>query len=74
MLDALPSLTNPTFYIVGNGAMIAELKRSLIAQGIDRKKHIRTEAFFDYGGNSRRARAAANWVMMKGPLFRACAR
>jgi CDP-4-dehydro-6-deoxyglucose reductase len=47
VLDALPSLTSPTFYIVGNGAMIAELKRALVAQGIDRKKHIRTEAFFD---------------------------
>lgn len=47
VLAALPSLTNPTFYIVGNGSMIAELKRSLIASGVDRKKHIRTEAFFD---------------------------
>jgi CDP-4-dehydro-6-deoxyglucose reductase, E3 len=47
VLEALPSLHDPTFYIVGNGSMIAELKRSLIARGIDRKKHIRTEAFFD---------------------------
>ena len=47
VLDALPSFSSPTFYIVGNGAMIAELKRALIARGIDRKKHIRTEAFFD---------------------------
>ncbi len=47
VMAALPSWTAPTFYIVGNGAMIDELKRSLIAQGIDRKKHIRTEAFFD---------------------------
>jgi CDP-4-dehydro-6-deoxyglucose reductase len=47
VLEALPTWTNPTFYIVGNGSMIAELKRSLIARGIDRKRHIRTEAFFD---------------------------
>jgi len=47
ILDALPSLSAPTFYLVGNGAMIAELKRELVARGVDRKKQIRTEAFFD---------------------------
>ena len=47
ILDALPALSAPTFYLVGNGAMIAELKRELIARGIDRKRQIRTEAFFD---------------------------
>jgi CDP-4-dehydro-6-deoxyglucose reductase len=47
VLEAVASLHDPTFYIVGNGAMIAELKRSLIDRGVDRKKHIRTEAFFD---------------------------
>jgi CDP-4-dehydro-6-deoxyglucose reductase, E3 len=47
VLEAFPGLHAPTFYIVGNGAMIDELKKSLIARGVDRKKHIRTEAFFD---------------------------
>ena len=40
-------LTTPTFYLVGNGVMISELKRELMARGVDRKKQIRTEAFFD---------------------------
>lgn len=47
ILAALPTLTAPTFYLVGNGAMIVELKRELIARGINRKKQIRTESFFD---------------------------
>jgi CDP-4-dehydro-6-deoxyglucose reductase len=47
VLEALPELQAPTFYIVGNGAMIQELKRGLIERGIDRKRQIRTEAFFD---------------------------
>jgi CDP-4-dehydro-6-deoxyglucose reductase, E3 len=47
VLDAFPGLHAPTYYIVGNGAMIDELKRSLVSRGVDRKKHIRTEAFFD---------------------------
>jgi CDP-4-dehydro-6-deoxyglucose reductase len=47
ILDALPSLATPTFYLVGNGAMITELKRELIARGVNRKAQIRTEAFFD---------------------------
>lgn len=47
ILEALPSLRAPTFYLVGNGAMIQELKRGLIEGGVDRKKQIRTEAFFD---------------------------
>ena len=47
ILDELPHLTRPIFYLVGNGAMIAELKRELIARGVDRKKQVRTEAFFD---------------------------
>ena len=37
----------PTFYLVGNGAMITELKRELISRGVNRKTQIRTEAFFD---------------------------
>ncbi|HET6150449.1 MAG TPA: FAD-binding oxidoreductase [Polyangia bacterium] len=47
VLDTLPHLVSPTFYLVGNGAMITELKRELVARGINRKKQIRTEAFFD---------------------------
>lgn len=47
ILEALPTLKAPTFYLVGNGAMIADLKRELVARGVDRKRFIRTEAFFD---------------------------
>lgn len=47
VLDLLPSLDAPSFYLVGNGAMIAELKSGLVAAGVDRRKRIRTEAFFD---------------------------
>jgi CDP-4-dehydro-6-deoxyglucose reductase len=47
VLDQLPELTSPTFYLVGNGAMIAEVKAGLVAAGVDRRKRIRTEAFFD---------------------------
>jgi ferredoxin-NADP reductase len=47
VLDALSTLSNPTFYLVGNGAMITDLKRELVARGVDRKTRIRTEAFFD---------------------------
>jgi CDP-4-dehydro-6-deoxyglucose reductase, E3 len=47
VLERLPELVAPTFYLVGNGAMITELKRELIARGVNRKAQIRTEAFFD---------------------------
>ena len=47
LLDRLPELTAPTFYLVGNGAMITELKRELVSRGVNRKTQIRTEAFFD---------------------------
>jgi ferredoxin-NADP reductase len=47
LLDALPRLTQPTFYLVGNGAMISEVKTALVAAGVNRKRQIRTEAFFD---------------------------
>jgi len=46
VLEALPSLRAPTFYLVGNGAMIEDLKRQLVARGVDRKRQIRTEVFF----------------------------
>lgn len=47
LLDLVPTLNAPTFYLVGNGAMIRELKQGLVKLGLDRKKQIRTEAFFD---------------------------
>jgi ferredoxin-NADP reductase len=47
LLDRLPRLQAPTFYLVGNGAMITELKRELMSRGVNRKTQIRTEAFFD---------------------------
>lgn len=43
----LPSLRAPTFYLCGNGAMIREVKAGLVERGIDRKRQIRVEAFFD---------------------------
>jgi ferredoxin-NADP reductase len=47
LVDELASLTKPTFYLVGNGAMIREVKSALVERGVDRKKQIRNEAFFD---------------------------
>jgi CDP-4-dehydro-6-deoxyglucose reductase len=47
LLEVVPTLSSPTYYLVGNGAMIAELKSALVASGVDRRKQIRTEAFFD---------------------------
>lgn len=47
VLEAHAGLTTPTYYLVGNGAMISELKSGLVAAGVDRRKQIRTEAFFD---------------------------
>ncbi len=42
----MPSFEKPVFYLVGNGAMIKELKAALQERGIDRKRQIRNEAFF----------------------------
>lgn len=47
LLAEMPHLSAPTFYLVGNGAMITEVKRELVARGVNRKAQIRTEAFFD---------------------------
>jgi ferredoxin-NAD(P)+ reductase (naphthalene dioxygenase ferredoxin-specific) len=47
IVGELPTLRAPTFYLVGNGAMITEVKRELVARGVNRKAQIRTEAFFD---------------------------
>lgn len=47
ILQKLPTWEQPLFYLCGNGSMIQELKTLLQAQGIERKKQIRTEAFFE---------------------------
>jgi ferredoxin-NADP reductase len=47
IFDAVPELDRPVFYLVGNGAMIKDVKAGLIALGVDRKKQIRNEAFFE---------------------------
>jgi ferredoxin-NADP reductase len=46
VLDDVPGLDKPVFYLVGNGAMIRELKAELQKRGVDRKRQIRNEAFF----------------------------
>lgn len=47
LLAQLPALQRPVFYLCGNGHMIEELKAQLKLAGVDRKRQIRTEAFFD---------------------------
>ncbi len=47
ILGIAATLNAPTFYLVGNGAMISETKSALIQLGVERKRQIRTEAFFD---------------------------
>ena len=47
LLGRLRDSTAPTFYLVGNGAMIIEVTRELVSRGVDRKRRIRTETFFD---------------------------
>jgi ferredoxin-NADP reductase len=47
MFALLPALVKPTFYLVGSGAMISDVKKGLIERGVDRKRQIRNEAFFD---------------------------
>jgi len=46
ILADLPQLTKPIFYLVGNGQMIRDVKAALVERGVDRKKQIRNEAFF----------------------------
>ena len=46
ILTDLPTLDKPVFYLVGNGAMIREVKAALQERGVDRKRQIRNEAFF----------------------------
>lgn len=47
VLELLPSLKMPTFYLCGNGKMIEEVKEALQTKGVNRKRQIRVEAFFD---------------------------
>jgi NAD(P)H-flavin reductase len=46
VLALVLGLCAPVFYLVGNGAMVAEMRSSLVEYGVDRKRQIRTEAFF----------------------------
>lgn len=46
LLARLPALDRPVFYLVGNGAMIKEVKAALQERGVERKRQIRNEAFF----------------------------
>jgi ferredoxin-NADP reductase len=46
VLADLPTLDKPVFYLVGNGAMIRDVKAALQERGVDRKRQIRNEAFF----------------------------
>jgi len=48
LLAALPTVCEPLFYLVGNGAMIDEVRAALKERGVDRRR-IRTEAFFTPG-------------------------
>lgn len=43
----LPQHRAPVFYLVGNGRMVREVKNGLVARGLDRKKQIRNEIFFE---------------------------
>ncbi len=47
VLADLAAFRQPVFYLVGNGAMIRELKAGLVERGVDRKKQVRNEAFFE---------------------------
>ena len=46
LVDLVKQLDKPVYYLVGNGAMIREVKAALQAAGLDRRKQIRNEAFF----------------------------
>lgn len=47
LIELLPSLRAPTFYLCGNGHMITDVKAALTSRGVERKRQIRTEAFFE---------------------------
>jgi ferredoxin-NADP reductase len=46
LLTQAPTLRTPTFYLVGSGAMVREVKAGLVELGFDRKRQIRNEVFF----------------------------
>jgi ferredoxin-NADP reductase len=46
VLAELPTFVRPTYYLVGNGAMVRELRTALLAAGVDRKRQIRLEIFY----------------------------
>lgn len=47
LLEKFSTFQNPTFYLVGNGRMVREVKQVLVERGIDRKRQIRNEIFFE---------------------------
>jgi CDP-4-dehydro-6-deoxyglucose reductase len=51
ILASASELHHPTYYLVGNGDMVKDLRRQLQERGIDRKRQIRTEAFFEAQGS-----------------------
>ena len=44
-VDIATSMREPTCYLVGNGAMVKQVKADLVAAGLDRKRQIRSEIF-----------------------------
>jgi ferredoxin-NADP reductase len=46
LLDAAKARDRPVFYLVGSGDMVKEMRELLPTNGVDRKRQIRTEAFF----------------------------
>jgi len=46
VLAEAQAFVKPTFYLVGNGDMVREMKQALIDLGFDRKRQIRIEVFY----------------------------
>jgi len=46
LIELAPTLARPMVYLVGNGAMIREVKAALVERGLDRKRQIRVESFY----------------------------
>jgi CDP-4-dehydro-6-deoxyglucose reductase len=46
VLEAVPLLGTTTIYLVGNGNMVRDLKKTLVDRGLDRKRQIRSEVFY----------------------------
>jgi CDP-4-dehydro-6-deoxyglucose reductase len=47
LVEAARGAAHPTVYLVGNGKMIREARPLLVAAGLERRRQIRTEQFFD---------------------------